>query len=67
MALRGEVFPVKGHPETRELRTLLALKPNKVSLEGHPEIQAPRNNIALRGRLLSRGVAAPRRRYPQLS
>ena len=65
-ALKGKCIPVKGQPKTWESKNHTALRWDNVPVEGHPETWEPRNDRALRGRLLSRGVTAPRVRDPQL-
>ena len=63
----GEVIPMEQHCETWEPRNHTALRWDSVPREGLPETQELRNKIALRGSLLSRGIAAPRGGSPQLS
>ena len=50
---------VERYPGTQKLRNHTVLRWDSVLREGHPETWEPRNHIALRGSLLSRGIAAP--------
>jgi hypothetical protein len=65
-ALMGECIPVGRASETQELRNFTARRWDSVPREGLPETQELRNKIALRGSLLRRGIAAPRRASLQL-
>lgn len=63
----GKSYSVQRHPETWEPRYLTVPEWGSVQGEGHPETWERRNHIVLRERLLSRGLAAPREGYCQLS